>query len=813
VSPDLEHGLLEVIFAAAGDDALVNRTDYTQPALFAVEYALTELVKSWGITPHAAIGHSLGEVAAACAADVMTVEDAMRLVSARGALMHRLPDGGAMAAVFAEEPVVRELIDKVAPEVTVAAMNGPLNTVVSGERDALRKLSAELEERGISYRELHISNGFHSPRTEPILDEFERVAAQIRHKAPKLPLISNLTGALMPAAPDKTYWRRHLREAVRFGDGMTALGELGCRTFLEIGPHPVLLPMAQVCLGARGKSAAWIATLNRQKSDVESITEMLAALYLAGHNINWAAVHADASWRRIPLPTYPFQRKRYWIEDDNVSHERPRSLVQQPHPLVGTRINSDTDDIRYEARYGEQHAGYFSDHRVAGTVVLPTTAELEAATVAGRMHFGTQSVSFDNALHHRAMLFANGEDRIVRTVVTPLKSDRASFALISAPSEDSESWITHMTGTLRKADVPVSSTFSISNIRARCRQTVAIDDLYDRLDENGLEYGPSFRGIRESYLGPQEALTKVRLSRGLTSTQYAMHPAFLDACLHVYPLLLDEAKVGKDRRRSYLPISLAGFRCYRDGLDEAWVHTKLRTVDKDEMHVFDIRVYDPAEQLAAELEGLAVRPLPLDSVLSDRADTDDLFYRPVWRKNLRTAADLNGYRAPVSWLIFADAKGIGAALAHKLEAAGHHCHLVYRDDAFAQRADREWTVSERRPQDFRRLLEQFASAEPLPCNGAVYLWGLDAPSLDQLTLSSLKSGSEMMCRGALATLHALAETRSTNLVGRRLWFATTSTQQIEGQSQHIDPVQAPLWGLGRTIAIEYPSIWGGLIDL
>ena len=171
--PHLEHGLLEVIFAREDQDALVNRTDYTQPALFAVEYALAELLKSWGISPDAVIGHSLGEFVAACAAGVMTLEDAMRLVVARGALMHQMPSGGSMAAIFASESVVRALIDKIAPELAVAAMNGPLNTVVSGDRETLRMLLEELDRQHISYRELHVSNAFHSPRTEPILDDLQ----------------------------------------------------------------------------------------------------------------------------------------------------------------------------------------------------------------------------------------------------------------------------------------------------------------------------------------------------------------------------------------------------------------------------------------------------------------------------------------------------------------------------------------------------------------------------------------------------------------------------------------------------------------
>ena len=813
VAPHLERDLLEVIFAAESDDALVNRTDYTQPALFAVEYALAQLVKSWGILPDALIGHSLGEITAACLADVMTLEDAMRLVTARGQLMHRVPIGGAMAAIFADEAAVGALIAKIAPQITVAALNGPLNTVVSGEREALRALAQELDRQNISYRELRISNGFHSPRTEPILDDFESVAAQITQHAPNLPLISNLTGERMSAPPDKTYWRRHLRETVRFGDGMQALAKLECRTFLEIGPHPVLLPIAQICLGAKGKSATWTATLNRKRPNSETITEMLVALYLAGHNVDWTAVYASGSRRRIPLPTYPFQRQRYWIEDDKIVTENARNAPERPHPFVGMRIKSIGEDVRYETRYGVQHTAYLSDHRVRGTVVLPTTAELEAATILGRIHFATPRLSFDDALHHKAMPFTDGEDRLVRLVLTPLQPDRARFSLVSADSAAPEVWHTHMTGTLRRLEAPPASDFSLQQIRARCQQSRSVSDMYDALEQRGLEYGPSFRGIRELYLGEHEALTKVRLPRGLVNPQYALHPAFLDACLHVYPFVLDGAgQPASDRRNLYLPVSLAGFRCYQDGVEEAWVHTKRRNVVKADTQIFDIRIYDTAERLVAELEGLAVRLLPLDKVVSIRGEADDVYYRLAWRKSIRRPLNQE-HRAPASWLIFADDKGLGAALARRLEASGHHCHLVFKGNAFAQQSARSWSVNERQPPDFRKLLEQFAAREALPCEGVVYLWALDASSIEDLTAAQLKSASETMCRGALAILQALAATRSSSATGRRLWFVTANTQKTDDEERLVDPVQAPLWGLGRTVAIEYPGLWGGLIDL
>jgi surfactin synthase thioesterase subunit/acyl carrier protein/NAD(P)-dependent dehydrogenase (short-subunit alcohol dehydrogenase family) len=433
------------------------------------------------------------------------------------------------------------------------------------------------------------------------------------------------------------------------------------------------------------------------------------------------------------------------------------------------------------------------------------------------MHFGTPRVSFDDAMHHQAMSFVDGEDRIVRVLLTPLRVDKAGFKLVSAATENPNVWHTHMTGTLRKSEVPSGSAFSAKEVRARCRETLPVADLYDSLAKLGLEYGPHFRGIRELYFGQHEALTKVRLPDGLADTQYVMHPSFLDACLHAYPLVLDRAgverKPNNDGRSSYLPISLEGFRCYQDGIDQAWVHTRLRSVEKDDTQVIDIRVYDAAERPVAELDGLTVRLLPLDKLQLARAGTDDLFYRAAWRKSVRGPADPEAHRAPASWVIFADAMGVGAGLASKLAATGHHCHLVYRHDAFGQQGPRKWTVNERQPDDFRRLLEQFAASETLPCDGAVYLWGLDAPCIEGLTLAGLKSCSDMMCRGALAILHALAETRSTNPTGRRLWFVTANTQRIDGPDQHVDPVQAPLWGLGRTVAIEYPGIWGGLIDL
>ena len=327
------------------------------------------------------------------------------------------------------------------------------------------------------------------------------------------------------------------------------LPNLDAEAFSRSARTPCLLPMAQGCLAARGRSAAWVASLNRQKQDAESISDMLTTLYLAGHNINWAAVHADASWRRIPLPTYPFQRQRHWLEDNTIHDQRARKAVERLHPLVGTRVNSTAErGVLRNALW--RPARWLSTPiiRVAGTIVLPTAAELEVATVAGRMHFGSPRVRFENAMHHQAMSFANGEDRIVRIIVTPQKSDRAAFKLVSADTREPKRWHTHMTGTLRKSEAPTAAVFSTKKVRARCLQTVPAAEFYERLDKLGLEYGPSFRGVRELYLGQREALAKVQLADGLANTKFT-DPSGVPRCVPAC-LSSSSSMVSRSQRRS-----------------------------------------------------------------------------------------------------------------------------------------------------------------------------------------------------------------------------------------------------------------------
>ncbi|MGF1481580.1 MAG: SDR family NAD(P)-dependent oxidoreductase [Cyanophyceae cyanobacterium] len=316
LQPLLERPLLEVLYSEeVATTALLHETAYTQPALFAIEYALFTLWKTWGIRPKAVLGHSVGEYVAACVAGVFSLEDGLKLVAARAKLMQALPQDGEMLAVLASEEQVCRAIQGW-EQVAIAAVNGPQSLVVSGERQAVRAVSAALKAEGIKTKALKVSHAFHSPLMEPMLAEFEQVAQAISYSLPKIPLISNVTGELATdeiATPQ--YWCQHIRQPVRFSDSLSLLHQQGYKIFLEIGPKPTLLGMGRSCLPAA--EAAWLPSLRPGQSDWQQMLESLGELYVRGVPIDWFRFHQPSPQQRVALPTYPFQRQQYWFESDN----------------------------------------------------------------------------------------------------------------------------------------------------------------------------------------------------------------------------------------------------------------------------------------------------------------------------------------------------------------------------------------------------------------------------------------------------------------------------------------------------------------
>ncbi len=318
--PYLEKPLLQVLYPAPGENSPLNQTAYTQPALFALEYALYQLWKSWGITPQVVMGHSVGEYVAATVAGVFSLEDGLKLIAARGRLMQALPTDGEMVALLASEAQVAQVIQPYLQEVSIAAINGPESVVISGKSQVVRLVVAQLEAMGIKATALQVSHAFHSPSMEPMLADFEQIAQEVTYSSPSIDLVSNITGQLIKgeiATPD--YWLNHVRQPVRFAQGIETLDQQGYEIFVEIGPKPILLGMGRQCLpDAAAKdgqpSLKWLPSLRPGQSDWQQILQSLAKLYVHGVAVNWTGFDQDYSRYRVLLPTYPFQRQRYWVE-------------------------------------------------------------------------------------------------------------------------------------------------------------------------------------------------------------------------------------------------------------------------------------------------------------------------------------------------------------------------------------------------------------------------------------------------------------------------------------------------------------------
>ncbi len=382
---------------------LLDRTVFTQSGLFALELALFRLLESWAVRPDFVMGHSIGELAAAHVAGVFSLEDACRLVEARGRLMGALPGGGAMVAIGACEEEVRgsfEVLDRWEGRVAVAAVNAPGSVVVSGDEDAVLELAGVWEERGVRTKRLRVSHAFHSPRMEGMLEEFGRVAEGVAFSEPVIPVVSNLTGGLVSAGElcSASYWVRHVREAVRFADGVAWLRGEGVGCFLELGPDGVLSAMVEECVegerargeaGGRGERAAVgvvaVPVLRSGQAEAWSLSTGVGEVWVRGVGVNWGGVFEGSGAARVELPSYAFQRERFWLEPKGgVGDAGAVGQVSVEHPLLGAAVAlADGAGWLLTGRLSLESHPWLADHVVSGSVLLPGTAFVELALYAG----------------------------------------------------------------------------------------------------------------------------------------------------------------------------------------------------------------------------------------------------------------------------------------------------------------------------------------------------------------------------------------------------------------------------------------------
>ena len=807
VDPLLPSPLIRVIMGTDGLDGLLDDTAFTQPALFAVEYSLAELWKSWGVLPAVVMGHSVGEYVAACVAGVFSLADGLRLIAARGRLMSALPRDGAMVAVFASRERVADALRGYESDVSIGAVNGPTNTVISGRASVVETLLNTLAAEGIEFARLNVSHAFHSPLMDPMLDEFERFAATVTYAMPMIGLVSNVTGQMAgPEVATPAYWRSHVREAVQFTDSIAALHTENIRAFLEIGPSPVLSGMGQRC--ERGADAVWMSSLKKGRSDREAMLESVGRLHLAGQSVTWKAI-CDADARRVDLPTYPFQRERYWVD----AMQRPAAAQavwgeSTGHPLLGDRIAS---PMRlYQTSLSITTTQWLSDHRIYDSPLFPVTGFLEIALAAGRHVIGTDDVTLMNVTLREGLTIPEPGAVTMQVVVTPTEDGEQQVQVFSATGQDSadpsaeQSWRLHLSATAARS--PVASP--AAGVRELSGSDVVSKDVpayYAKLHEQGAFYGPTFRGIRSIARSGDQVLGRVRFpdeSLG-DSGQYLVHPALLDSCVQLIGVGLPWADDPRSTDDICVPVGLVTYHVYQPGVSDIWCHIEsVRPNATNSSIVSDFVLTDAAGGIVARVEGLEMHRVTRAAM--QRAN--DKPVKPAWLlETAWQASPLDGgvVHTAERWLIVTDDDALSAALAAQMAARGALTHVAIHGASYERTAD-GWQIDATDASHYRRLLAESSPNNGAPWQGVVVMVGAHATA-DPLSVAALDRAHSLPIATLLAAVPSFADS------GARFVIVTHGTQPVGDVVP--DLTNAPVWGLANVIAGEYPALRVARIDL
>lgn len=805
----LDVPLLHVLYperegATNGRGDLINQTAYTQPALFAVEYALAELWRSWGIEPAACLGHSVGQFVAACVAGVFSLEDGLALVAERARLMQELPERGAMAMVHAHRNEIATLLACSQGQVSVAAVNSPTNTVISGSQDALEQVLSGLDAAGVKWQMLATSHAFHSRLMDPMLDEFEKRAATITLSPARIPVISNHDG--MPAGDEiatPAFWRQHAREPVRFMDGIKQLERQGHSLFVELGPHPALLSLARETW--TGPDAKWLPSCRRNRSDWDSLLASVSELHLLGCKVDWQGFDLDYQRRRVRLPTYAFQRRQCWLEaparearsEGTSQSELLRSAKTNGHPLLGRRIRSAV--TLYESELSVDAPVWLKDHRVFKSVITPAAATLEMVLAAATAHFKTSAVTIENVAILQPLMIPSAGRCTVQLILDPGEGESAAFRiLVLDESSGEEEWKLHMSGNVSAHRWPPLSPSQNGHFLHQPSGAVPGQQWYEQCRESGADFGAAFFSMEWFQRDHDTTHSSISIPEHLADDDgYRFHPILLDGALQTAVASLPESGV-------HLPLSFDRLEIRSTPARRAFCKVQQREPLGAETSQVDVELLDDQGELLARIVGLTLRRASREAISATQSPALDR-YQVAWKPADLTMAATASTGNARRYLIISDCKAAAESVVERLQHYGAFCTVGLQATSFEHPSADEFSLNLDQPDDIRKMLDAVTKGERLD---AVLFLSLAAGTIDTDTTPEL---AERDCVRLLNFVQAAAQLGGVN--GPSFCVVTRGAQPVGNQTEPVDPAKSALWGMANVISLEHSEWQTCLVDL
>ncbi len=830
--PFADWSLLDELLADEAHSQL-DRVDVIQPMIFAMQVALSALWRSWGVEPDAVIGQSLGEVAASCVAGALSLEDAARVICLRSKLVRQAASGqGAMLVVGLSLAAAKAVIVGKEEEISIGVSTSPTSTVLSGDVQALEALVAELETQEVFCRFVNVDYASHSPQMEPLRADLLALLAPVTPHAAPVPIYSTVSTEPTDGSRfDADYWWHNIREPVLFLDTLERLVEDEHSLFIEVSPHPVVQSSVQQNLRHFGKEGVVVPSLRREEEERPVMLGALGGLFCAGYEVDWQRLYPTG--RNVPLPTYPWQRERFW-RDELDAGATPwltahSSGTLSQHPLLGHRLTSaaHAGTHFWEKALGPATIGYLGEHLIQGLPVLPAAAYLEMALGAAREVLGDGPHTLEDVRLEQALFLPADGTKTVQMVLTPQQTGRAAFKLFShRPGEGGlpDAWTLHASGVIRRGAAEAQpKSFEPSELAQRCDEEISREGHYTTMEAQGVKYGPAFMGIDEIRRQPGEALGRLHLPEPVAheAGNYGIHPALLDACFQVLASVRPVGGDAFEEGELYLPVGLGRMHRHGDPTVACFGYATLRVVEGRD-HALEGDAFLLDEDGAVVLEARGLRVQRVEGRTGGAQDLDEWVYELAWKPQPLEAAP-NFKAAPGRWLLFVDEHGVAGRLGDRLEALGNTCTLVTPGMAFEKTGAEAYVIDPARAEDYGRLISEVFAGEK-KVEGVVHSWSLGREV--DLSEQSVESAQE---QGSLSVIHLvralvregqwgknLAGVRQNGeaaLLPPRLWLISRGVHVIEEGDAPRAPEHAPLWGVGRVVTVENPELPCMLVDL